>query len=114
MTGESGGSAEYRVVWQREGRRRQTRIFQSWPAAYRKFAAVVATDEAKKGTPMGTLPDLVGPPVIEVRRCSPWEPQDGQPDPTPNASVVESLAWRFGLPAASAVGTGSPDAEVPF
>lgn len=86
---------EYRVVWQREGRRRQTRIVQSWEAACRKFAAIVATDEAKVGTTMDTLPDLVGVPVIEQRRCTPWEDAPFQPDATPRQTVVQELAYRF-------------------
>lgn len=90
-----GRKWEHRVVWQREGRGRRTAIFQSWDAACRKFAAVVATDEAKVGTTMDTLPDLVGPPIIEQRRCDPWETAPYQPEATPRQSVIDELVYRF-------------------
>lgn len=91
----SRAMTEFRVVWQREGRRRQMRIFQSWDAACRKFAGIVATDAAKVGTTMDTLPDLVGPPFIEQRRCEPWETAPFQPDAEPRESVVRELSYRF-------------------
>lgn len=105
---------EFRVVWQREGRRRQTRIFQSWDAACRKFAAIVAADAAKTDTHMDTLPDLVGVPVIESRKCEPWAEHEYQPPPEPSDSVVRELAFRWGPNAGPAFLEPVVPGEIPF
>lgn len=103
---------EYRVVWQREGRRRQTAIFQSWTSACRKMQGILATDQAKIGTRMETLPDLVGPPVLEVRECSPWEANAYQPYGEPAEHVVREMRWHFGGELETP--TTEDSAEVPF
>jgi hypothetical protein len=81
---------EYRVRWQREGRRPATAIYQGWDAAYRKWQSVMALDRIKPGTSYETLPDLTGPAVIETREVGPWHANPVQPSPLTD-TVVENV-----------------------
>ena len=67
---------EFRVVWKREGRRRSTRIYQSWSAAYHKAQGILALDAVKADTTYETLPDLEEDPIIEQRTVGPWESRE--------------------------------------
>ena len=78
MAGERKGTVEYRVQWRREGRKRTTRIYQTWSAAYRKAQGILALEDVKADTSLATLPALAEPPVIEERRCAAWGPSDAE------------------------------------
>lgn len=88
---------EYRVRWRREGRQRASKIFQTGEAAHRKARGINALEEVKARTDRADMPDLVEPPVIEVRECSPWAEAPVQPGP-PTDSDREGMLLYFGVP----------------
>lgn len=92
---------EFRVVWKREGRNRSTRIFQSWSAACRKAAGIVALDAVKADTTYDTLPDLEEPPIIEERHVGDWEKNPWYAPSEPQEGVMQEMRYMFGKPAAS-------------
>jgi hypothetical protein len=71
---------EFRVRWEREDRQPTYRIFQSWSAACRKMTAVAALNDVKgEFSKYEDMPDLVGPPEMQVREVSEWRRHDYQP-----------------------------------
>jgi hypothetical protein len=101
-------SLEFRVRWQREGRRATIRIYQTWNPACRKVRGLLALEDIKCDfSRYDDMPDLVGPPVLEVREVGEWCPSEYQPQ----ASDYDRLGMRdharWHEPA-------EPDTEVPF
>lgn len=79
---------EYRLRWQRLGRGARWQIFQSEKGCYDKADRLLALDEVKGDIPrFEDMPDLLGPPTIEVREVGEWEPRAPH-----NAPTVEALS----------------------
>lgn len=73
-------SLEFRVRWQREGRQPSYRIYQTWDAACRKVCGIKALEQFKDDTSrFATLPNLTGPPTLQVREVGAWQDHDYQP-----------------------------------
>ena len=103
-------SLEYRVRWQREGREPAYRIYQSWEAACRRVRSLMAMDEVKKDAErFADMPDLVGPPELQVREVGEWGTHDYQPKASEFdvKGVREAIYWRYGQGA-------PPDPEPPL
>jgi hypothetical protein len=101
------GPVEYRVRWQREGRQRTARIYQSADAAHRKALGIMALERGKEGTRFDAMPDLVYGPVIEVRAVDSWETAKYQPPP-PTEGLVERMREWAGGPASGGDGYPGP------
>lgn len=99
---------EYRVTWRREGRKRTTKIFQTWDAACRKQRGILVLEEVKAETSLETMPDLAEPPVIQSREVGTWEEHPHQPPVEVTDYDREGMLAYF-PPARPAV-----DAEIPF
>jgi hypothetical protein len=85
-------SFEYRVVWQREGRQRTTRIYQTEQAARRKIDGILALEEIKSdNSQWEDMPDLVAVPVLEVREVGEWTDHAEQPADAPTDDAREGV-----------------------
>lgn len=90
---------EFRVRWQREGRNPTFRIYQDWNAACRKARSVQAMDDIKGETErFEEMPDLAGPPELQVREVGAWRAHDYQPKATDSdrTGLREHLWYRYG------------------
>lgn len=87
---------EWRVRWRREGRATKSVIRQSAEAAHRKAGAIMALEQAKPGTTYDDMPDLVGPPLIEIREVGAWRAAEHQP-PAPTEAAVERMREELTL-----------------
>lgn len=111
---------EFRVRWQREGRQPAFQIYQSWEAACRKVRSIMAMDEVKRDTErFADMPDLVGPPELQVREVGAWAAHDYQPKATEFdvKGVREHVYYRYGEgapPPEPAPSGGEFEFEVPF
>jgi hypothetical protein len=88
---------EFRVRWQRVGRRPKTVIYQDWSAACRKMRAVQALDAVKgEFERYEDMPSLAGPPVLEFREVGAWGPHAYQPRPSESGlrSMREWAEWQ--------------------
>lgn len=71
---------EFRVRWQREGRQPSHRIYQTWESACRRVRTVQAVDAIKADFQrLASMPDLTGPPELQVREVGEWRRHDYQP-----------------------------------
>lgn len=103
----SAQRTEFRVVWKREGRQRSTRIFQSWDAACRKAAGIVALEAVKDETTYDTLPDLEEPPTIEQRSVGDWETNPYYVPGPPQEGAMREMRYLYAKPEPEAEMTGS-------
>lgn len=94
---------EYRVRWQREGRRITGRIYQTEKAALHKAEGIAALEEVKGDTRFEDMPDLVGPPVIEARLVGEWTPVTDQAN-EPTDRAREAIKEWAGPPEGSSYG----------
>jgi hypothetical protein len=87
---------EFRVRWQRDGRRAKTVIYQDWSAACQKMRSVSAIDAIKHDFPrIEEMPDLIGPPEFRSARSSEWRAHDYQPTATDRdrRRLHEHMRW---------------------
>jgi hypothetical protein len=85
---------EYRLGWQREGRRPVKQIFQTEKAALEKADRILALEEVKANTQFADMPDLVSPPVVESRQVGEWGLHSKQAVDGPSEKAVERMqAW---------------------
>lgn len=89
----SDSGHEYRVRWRREGRQGTSQIYQSEDGARGKADRLMALDAVKEGSRFDDMPDLTGPPVIEVREVGPWAPAAEQPSEAPDDVVAQMDEW---------------------
>ena len=105
---------EFRVTWRREGRKRSTRVYQTWEAAVRKVRGIKALEAIKDGTAMADMPDLVDQPVLEVRQVGEWQRHDYQPEASEydRQSMEGWAGMRW--PSTSRIPVEPADSDVPF
>jgi hypothetical protein len=91
-------SAEFRVRWQREGRSPTSRIYQTETAARRKIDSILALEEIKGDTRQwADMPDLVGPPELQVRDVSEWRAAEPSAQDAPSEAALAGVAQWAGV-----------------
>lgn len=86
-------SLEYRVRWRREGRQGTSQIYQSEDGCRAKADRLMALEAVKEGSRFDDMPDLVGPPVIEVREVGAWQPAEEQPTEASEEAIMHMDEW---------------------
>ena len=85
---------EYRVRWRREGRQGTSVIYQSEEGARAKADRLLALDAVKGETQrFADMPDLTGPPTIEVRTVGEWAASIVQPTEPSDEAVASMEEW---------------------
>lgn len=84
---------EYRLTWEREGRRPTRKIYQHEGRARAKAERILALELVKDGTRFADMPDLVAPPVLESREVSEWTPDEQPLDDQPGPRIVHEMRF---------------------
>jgi hypothetical protein len=96
VSGPSGQSSgvEYRVRWRRHDRQGTSQIYQSEERARAKADRLMALEEVKGLTKrFADMPDLIGPPTIEVRPVGAWSAAADQPSEASDEAIASMEEW---------------------